>query len=269
MATLTIEFNCMCVLVPDPHPDSGGERGTVHVLMPSTEHPLSGCNHGGPERHVVRMLHPSFAADHPRGLSMEGWALELGPQEATADTTLQPAESHPETARVVDISALTDGRTLPRRLVERGDAPEVNARISLRSGRLAWIEAEAEWLFKGAPVDMAFRTVWEMEDLNPDEPLRWESMDATARPPITRLSDLGEGPDYHIAIYHVPDRALPPDPNDDGKLLPSQVKDHFRALYVLFGISNPGEHMLPQPRSAVGTAHCGSSTAQVTPTPTG
>jgi hypothetical protein len=266
MATLQIEFNCMCVLVPDPHPGSEGAVGTVHVLMPSTEHPLSGCNHGGPERHVVRMFHPSFQPAHPKGLSMEGWALELGPQEAIAETTLQPAELDPDDAEVVNLSALTNDRMLPRRLIEGNDPPEVNARISLRSGRLARIESEAKWEFQGHPVEMAFRTVWTMEGLDPDEPLRWQSMGATARPPIMRLSDLGPGPNHRIEIYHVPDRALPPDPNDEGRLLPSQVKDHFRALYVLFGISNPGEHMLPQPLSAIGTAHCGSSSAQVTPT---
>jgi hypothetical protein len=268
MATLLIEFNCMCVLVPDPLPGTEGKLGIVHVLMPSTEHPLSACNHGGPERHVVRMLHPSFAAQHPRGLSMDGWALELGPRDAAvADTTLEPAQRVPEEARVVDLSGLT-GQQIPRRLVERGDTAEVNARISLRSGRLAAIQSEATWDFNNTHVDMAFRFVWEME-VDPEEPLRWESMDATARPPITKFSDLGPHPNYQIAIYHVPDHALPPDPDDEGRLQPSQVKDHFRALYVLFGISNPSEELLPQPPAAIGTAHCGSSSAQVTPPPTG
>ena len=45
MATLEMDLNCMCLLVPDPSP--GGNRGAVHVLMPNTH------DHGPDDRHVA------------------------------------------------------------------------------------------------------------------------------------------------------------------------------------------------------------------------
>jgi hypothetical protein len=264
MATLEIEFNCMCVFVPDPATQS------IHVLMPSTEHPLSGCQHGGPERHVVRMLHDSFTGTFPKGLSLEGWGLELDGLGGPADTSLQPTRPQPvpppvPPTEIVDLSVLTGNRQLPRRLVEDGPDPEVNARITLRSGRISTAYSEAEWIFQGRSVRMAFRVVWEM-DVDPDQELRWLPLQPTSPPPIRKLSELGSGP-YRFAVYHVPDRALPPDPADAGRLTPALVKDHFRALYVLFGIGNPGEDLLPQPLPGIGNAHCGSSQASVPPPP--
>jgi len=266
MATLELEFNCMCVFVPEPSPGGPDGQGSMHVIMPSTRHHHGGGQEHAGEVHVVRMLHPSFLPAHPKGLSMEGWALTLGEgAPPSASTALDPG---PNGETLVNLTPLAGGAMVPHRMVQDQFNDEVNARVTLGSGALQTdkIRSEAKWKFGGTDIRMAFRASWMME-VDPDRPLQWFSLDATAAPPIRSLRELTPEADghYKITIYHVPERTLPPDPGDNGRLELSQVKEHFRALYVLFGIQNPTEDMLPQPPTAVGTGHCGLPQALLEP----
>ncbi|HET7233666.1 MAG TPA: hypothetical protein VFJ16_26895 [Longimicrobium sp.] len=331
MTTLRLEFNCMCVFVPEPNGGGDGTRGKMHVLMPSTKNhqhggppedpvpaedpgpvgghggvmghgsagyhdPVSGTDaavglvergeteeddapadlgaaddhgsaeaHGaadgdgqphahGPEVHVVRVLHPSLDKDHPRGLSMEGWALTLG----KGDDALLALGPDKGGERVVNLSDVAS-QLLPHRLVEDQFNNEVNARVTLLSGELESLSAEAHWKIQGTDLFMAFRAVWKMEIENPTAPLQWTPLDATVAKPVTSLSELAPESDgsYRISIYHVPDRVLPPDPQDNGQLFFDEIQNHFRALYVLFGIEDPRKELLPEPPHPFGTGHCG------------
>lgn len=266
MATLEIEFNCMCVFVAAP------DEAIMHVLMPSTcnhaHHGHGDHGHGeGVERHVVRILHPKFP---PEGISMEGWALDLGGESgASADLTLQPMERiGAET--IVNLTELSGGETISPSLLAKAGHPAINARVTLRSGRLMSAPAEVKWNFKGEPVEMSYRATWRME-VAPDTPLKWSNIGATDPAPVASLADLGADAQdgvYRFKIYHVPSRALPPDDAGVGSLELEEVKDHFRALYVLVGVDEPGEDLLPQPpEGAWGVAHCGIASGALGPDP--
>lgn len=246
MAGLEIEFNCMCLFVPDE------DAGTVHVLMPATDHHP---HHGGNDhqdghaqgsaipKHVVKMLHPSFTGQK-KGRPMEGWALALGAQPGSATTRIAPPDPSQNGAKVVDLTDLTGGRRIERRLVEDVVTPEVASRVTLHAGKVTSVDAEAIWRFKGQNILMAHQVTWKIEELPED--LRWIRLGAGGNPPLASLSELAPESDgsFRLRIFHVTEDALPP--TGVGALNPVQVGRHFGVFYRLLGITDPGEDLLPQ-----------------------
>lgn len=254
MATVEINFNCMCVFVPDPDADA------VHVLMPATGTQQSQSGGGGHcEQHVVRILHRTL---EPEGVGMEGWALDLGGGAAgPADLTLVPDETTND-AELVDLSALSN-KCAPKRFTADAYDPEVNARVTLRAGKLTKLCAEAAWKFGGQTIWMGYRATWRMENV-PEDALTWIDIGAANPAPVGSLSELGEDEEDRVvrfAIYHVPPSALPPK-ETEGPLDAAQVTAHFRALYRIVEEHDPGPHQLPQrPDDKVGKFHCGLAKA--------
>ncbi|HEX9939327.1 MAG TPA: hypothetical protein VGB15_19445 [Longimicrobium sp.] len=234
MATLQIEFNCLCMFVRDR------AAKAVHVLMPSTEH----AGHHA-DRHLVRLVHPSFGQE-PQGRSLLGWALSLGPTEGTADLTLQPARGN---GAIANLSAAT-GIGVDRALVD-GPHERIASRVTLRAGRIVRADAERRWLLDGRELSMAHRVVWEMENVSETEPLPWQSLGAAGAAPLRALRDVAPEPGrtaderlYRLRVFHTTPGSLPP--NDRaGTLRPEEMARHYAMFYTLLGISSPAAHLLP------------------------
>lgn len=243
MATLELEFNCMCLFVTDP------EDGTVHVLMPPTAH--DHADHGnaglpatlprGLKRHVVRLLHRSFAAD--QGRSLEGWALELHGSPAPPDTTLlRPAGG--QNPEVVDLSGITNRRVSRDHLEREAYPNRVSALLTLRGGTATKLDDEdTKWVMDGRTIVMAHQVVWRLENVS--EQLRWVDLGANHGPPLRSLSELEAEADgsYRLEVYHVTEKALPP--TGLGYLNAAEVRKHFGAFYPLLGFK-PGARHLPR-----------------------
>jgi hypothetical protein len=228
MATLELEFNCMCLFVTDP------QDGTVHVLMPAT-----GSHHGGHQRHVVRVLHRSFVPN--RGRSMEGWALDLRGDPVPPERPA-PSDGAGPMAEIPDLTAVSKQK-VQRRLVADWSLPdEVAARVTLRGGRMMNPEGEGtRWMLNDKPMELAHKVVWRMENVS--EALTWIDLGGNHGPPIRSLSELDpESADtYRLSLYHVSEHALPPTP--DGQLSEKEVRDHFAMYYRLLRVEPQLKHL--------------------------
>ena len=259
MATLQIEFNCLCLFVPDEETD------TVHVLMPATknhaddaevngaagdghEHghdgakpaanaddevPAGAKKHAPP--HAVRLQHPSFANEDQGLLPIEGWALELGPAGGKADLAKLQAEK-----QIADLTALTAENGAPGKMVDRAllnqPGGAVLSRVTLRGGRLHSVDSKAVFSLGGQLTQLAHKVVWEMEGV---ARLEWRRLggDGVSVQPIDQLgpptqtlnpeSDKRQG--YLLKVWHVTEDSLPP--NELAKVPPEELQHHFRAFY--------------------------------------
>lgn len=255
MATLEIDINCLCLFVRDE------AARTMHVLMPSTSsHHHHGADHQDAfPQHVVRMLHGSFS--EKKGRPMEGWALVFGERPGSADTTLAPSGDGGSSAEVADLTTLTGGKSIERRLVE-DSVDEVASRITFHAGKATALHAQAMWELGDRSIFMAHQVVWHIE--NVPEELTWISLGAEQPSPLPSLKELRPEADgsYRLSVYHVAPDDLPP--TGIGTLEPEQVKQHFRIFYDLLGIPNPGDDLLPQiagPFMKGRTVNCGAAQA--------
>lgn len=266
MANLEIDFQCMCLFVPEPRAPRS-RLGTVHVLMPTTR-----CCHGGGasiEEHIVNLIHED--TPDPKGASLAGWKLELGAGPASANVFLKP-RVRPQTRRkpaIVDLTRLTRLRVPRALLSDEGD--KVNAHIVLRGGYLKELAAEKVWRFGTANVFMAYRMTWRIDGVS-EGGVNWTGPRGATKGPvdILRLTSSGRedqkgGADRVIrfGIYHQPDRVLevPRQPRLD----PREVTEHFRAFYGMFGVPNTASFPLPRIRNpAPGMlVDCGGALAQL------
>jgi hypothetical protein len=237
MATLELQFNCLCLFVPDP------DNQVVHVLMPATN---GHDGHDGHEQHVVRILHPSVKeVEKGKGLDIEGWALTLGPAQGNAETTLTPPKGKPRGGTLPDLSSLTNNQRVASALVGPAPGTAVAARITLRSGGVTSLASEAEWEIEGRKFALAHQVTWTMSDGGAG--LQWARLygPPDINPPLNSLDELEPENDlsYKLRIFHVTDDALPP---RGGILQPAVMREHYRALYPLLGITNPASTLLPR-----------------------
>lgn len=264
MASLELQFNCLCLFVPDP------ENRVVHVLMPATNgHP--GHEH---HEHVVRMLHKSFPGDEKQlGRGMEGWALTLGPEEATADTSLRLPPAAFQGGELPDLSEVTEEVTGIKKMVDRellglNPGPYVAARITLRSGGVSRMASEATWRLGDRDYALAHQVTWRMSDVS-HQPT-WERLNgqpgvAPPPSPLPTLNDLEPEDDFGIKlrIFHVTPEALPP---KVGTLSPEVMQAHYRAHYVLLDENDPEPEQLPRIKgSHIEQVNCGAGQAPVKP----
>lgn len=264
LAKLEIDFNCMCVFVPE---ERAAGVGTVHVLMPDT----SGHHHAAPpghhgenpapiKPHVVRLYHRGVK--DALGLKMEGWILKIG--DGMADTTLRPMEPDLLGATVVDLTDLTHNG-VPRDVLGNTPSTPLASRVSLGLGATRMVRAEAVWWVAGRRIHMAHRLVWHIDGLPLNAPLHWVPLRGrTDSPPLSSIGDIEPDTDgvYRLSIYHVPEDTLPPDPFGAGQLDSDSVREHFRALYRLVGIPNPAPDLLPRPDlGSGGRVNCGIAKA--------
>ncbi|HEX6373093.1 MAG TPA: hypothetical protein VF006_29490 [Longimicrobium sp.] len=265
MATLQLEFNCLCLFVRDEKND------VVHVLMPSTNHP-------GMEPHVVRMFHSSFTA-HPKGRSMEGLEWVLGPEKGSADFLSLRKNDDGE---IVDVTRASgdssghNGKKADKKLVTSAHH-HVLTRVTLRGGRVFDRFAKADWELKGNIVRMAHQVVWEIDDV-PDT-LTWHPLNKPDDIPLTSLKELGPeeplpAPDgtpspkmgHRLRIFHTTKEGLPPN-DENGALDEVAVRKHFRHFYDLIGhpVGDDDDALPKKPvvrkRFDIKTFNCGTGQA--------
>jgi hypothetical protein len=260
MATLELQVNCLCLFVPDP------ENNVVHILMPGTKGHAGHDGHNGhaeSHEHVVRMLHHSFEKEEEKllGRPMEGWALILGPEQASADLTLLPPQGASQGGALPNLSELT-GKKVPRALVGPEPGDRVAARITLRSGRVTRMASEATWEIGGHPFPLAHQVTWQMSDV--DHALEWQGLNGrpnTEPKPLETLQDLEPEDDlgYKLRIFHVTREGLPP---KGGILKPEVMRAHYRAFYPLLGENDPGDDLLPRIKGKhIHQVNCGGGQA--------
>jgi len=262
MATLELQFNCLCLFVPVP------DQKVVHVLMPATN---DHAGHAGHAKHVVRVLHKSFPEkENVLGRGMEGWALTLGTRDAKtntfaapdANTDLSPPAGAINSGVLPDLTSLTSAaNTVAPGL--RGDSPGnlVAARITLRSGKVTRIDSEATWEIKRTEFPLAHRVTWEMP--GDDVMVEWRGLNNTtpATRPFDTLDTLEPEDDlgYKLRVFHVTEDALPP---KGGTLKPSVMREHYRAFFPLIGINAPGDELLPRiSEKHIDQVNCGAGQA--------
>jgi len=250
MPTLELQINCLCLFVPDE------AAQVVHVLMPGTN---GHDGHAGHEKHVVRMLHHSFAEPgNLTGRDMEGWALTLGPEDASADTSLRPSWEADQDPELPDLSRLTGGNTVHPALLGTYPGDNVAARITLRSGGILRMASEGTWEIGGQDFALAHQVTWRMEI---DDELKWEGLNDKSDDdpkPLERLADLEPEDDlvYKLRIFHVTEDALPP---RGGTLHPAVMRAHYRAFYPLLGEDYPADDLLPRMKStSIVEVNCGA-----------
>lgn len=248
MATLQIEFNCLCLFVRDE------TNHIVHVLMPST-HP--------PHKHVVMLYHhTAFPGGHP----MEGleWVLGTG---GTADLlSLAPTAD----GVIVDLTKVTEdaagqnGKKVADALVSTAHT-DVLTRVTLRAGSVVARNSEATWRLKGVEVAMAHQVIWEIDGVL--DTLTWNPLNNPDPAPLATLSELG-APErlpggkqgYPLRVFHTMPGNLPP--NEIGVLNEAQVRQHFQHFYdVLHHQPDPDQLPSVVAAPAIGTFNCGTGQA--------
>lgn len=228
MATLQIEFNCLCLFAADE------ANQVMHVLMPAT----NGHEHHGMPKHLVRLI-PGKDAAAPQ-IPIEGWIVELGPETGEAALDVEVPAPPPATpggpsengssdrVKIVDLEKLTrdethpSGRKIRRELVE-GLHPSVATRFTLRSGRVIDADADAVWKFGEEEVRMAHRVVWEMKDVDWTPPAGMQVPKAEVWPDGDAL--------YYFRVFHTVPTDLPP--RKTPETLPEDVALHFGIFYDL------------------------------------
>jgi hypothetical protein len=283
MATLEIDFHCLCLFVPEP------DNKTVHVLMPASEHRLggggvSGLKQGGPADdgedgavtgslaaqaggsaggaggagpahtpHVVRIMD---ATRPGAGRKMEGWMLELGPKKGSADTDLSSIDS--AGAKLADLTQLS-GFTASPLLIDDTVDPQVVSRVVLRAGKAKDAVGAHKWDIGDEIVRLATRVTWRIENFEGD--LIWTPWGASGRPPLM-LGDVKPTDGvFRIAIFHTLARALPP---NSGTIPGDEVGEHFKHFYKAIGHANPKQRELPKPPAGRAfTDDCPSSRASL------
>jgi len=263
MANLEIDFQCMCLFVPQPASPQGSS-GTMHVLMPIT----NGCCHAPgadvPE-HVVKLIHGDL--QEPRGVSLAGWRLQLGSGRGAADVSLEPRfrPKKKRKAQIVDLTRFTTLR-VPPALLSDGKG-KINAHVALHLGHLEKLNAEAVWDIGGEEVFMAYRMTWRIEGISERE-VKWTGPNGETRGPvdILKLAPAGNGDKtIRFGIHHQPERVL--DTPRRPRLDPEEVRDHFRAFYGMFDVQRPDGLPVPKikfPKSLPGDlVHCGGARASL------
>jgi hypothetical protein len=269
MATLQLEFNCLCLFVRD------GATNVVHVLLPATH-----AHH----RHAIRLVHPGFT-DHPhRHRPMEGWAWELGPSSGNGTADLPSLATIPQ-GEIIDVTRVTsdasghNGKKVKPAQVTGAHATVVS-RVTLRAGSA--IDSGARpyrWKVKGRDVRMAHQVLWEIDNV-PDVQV-WRPLSNPVPKPIEKLSDLGTpGPlgngkhGYRIRVFHTLPAYLPPNHNN-GMPDSAMVTEHFRHFYDLLG-HQPTPDQLPRKTESaaaraitadeeVATYNCGAAQGELGP----
>jgi hypothetical protein len=273
MATLELQFNCLCLFVPDPY------NHAVHVLMPATngqaghdDHAAQPghAGHAGSHKHVVRMLHHGFDGDERlKGRSMDGWALTLGSADEPLNSDLVAPAGAPRPAALPNLSDIT-GNPVRRALLGPNPGPRVAARITLYSGKVSRMASEARWEIDGKGFPIAHQVTWKLE-VDPGTELTWERLNggaqADARPPLAKLKDLEPEDDlgYKLRIFHVTEKALPP---RGGTLKPSEMRAHYSTFYPLVGEDYPPDKLLPRiTEKHIDRVNCGSGQGSPPPPP--
>jgi hypothetical protein len=235
MAKLTIEFNCMCMFVPNP------AKGSVHVLMPVTAH-------GGHPAHEVRIRHRSFTKNEDEkkeGRLMEGLELVLRGRGA-ADTALTPSQPSDPQGELPDLSKIAGSKPVDPVLLTSLNPSGVVSRVTLLSGKVGEIRAHGKtWHLGGKDRVLAFQVTWTIDDVH--EELEWHPLhDSGATVPLASLRDLTpeDGTyDYRIEIHHVLKGTL----ITPSTLTAEQVRHHFEAFYTPLDVANPTGDLLPDP----------------------
>src|ERR1041384_7267906 len=165
MATLELQVNCLCLFVTD------SANKVVHILMPGTKGHGGNDGHDGHAEnhaHCGRMMQRGFAGETAKsvGLGMEGWALALGPANASADTTLAPRDAASK-GQLPNLTELAGGdKKVDAALVGLEPGDRVAARITLRSGWVTRLDSEATWEIAGQSFALAHQVTWWMPDVD-------------------------------------------------------------------------------------------------------
>jgi hypothetical protein len=234
MAKLTIEFNCMCMFVPDP------ANGSVHVLMPVTAQ-------GGHPRHEVRLRHSSFKGKEKKeGRLMEGLELVLRGR-GKAHTDLIPSTPSDPQGELPNLSTIAGSKPVDPALLTSTKPSGVVSRITLLSGKVGEIRAHGKkWKLGGKDRVLAFQVTWTIDDVGE---LEWHPLhDSGAVAPLASLRDLKPEPGtadvYKLEIHHVEAGTL----TNPSKVLTAQgVRHHFGAFYTPLRVTRPGGDLLPDP----------------------
>lgn len=239
MATLKIDFNCMCLFV------TSQEDGAVHVLMPSTS------GHGPDHQHLARLVYRDRAGTLQLA-PMEGWALSLGMEMHSRGEEPDPAEAVRREALIVNLSDITGSR-VPRELVTGENPDGVISRVTIHSGQLpsVGVSAKHKWTLRGRRYFMAHQVRFRIEDV--PNVLDWTRLGTHAADiPLERLDAVmpeGEDPDTHaetfaLKVYHVTQKGLPPQMSPN--LTAEETRHHFAAFYPLLGITHVDDGLLPE-----------------------
>ena len=248
MATLKIDFHCMCLFV------TSREDEAVHVLMPTT------AGHGPDHQHLARLVYRDRDGRLQRA-PMEGWALSLGKQMPRGGDELDPAEAVRREALIVNLSDITGSR-VPRELVTGENPDGVVSRVTIHGGQMPAVEAltRHQWTLRGRRYFMAHRVTFRIENVH--DVLDWARLGTHAAPvPLERLGGVMPEPTdpdrpaevFTLKVYHVTEKGLPPQmaPN----LTEKETRHHFAAFYPLLGITDVDDGLLPvRGPAGVGTA---------------
>lgn len=236
MATLKIDFNCMCLFVTDE------TTGDLHVLMPNTS------GHSVGHQHVVRMVFRDSNGETIKR-PMERWALNISSAAPPQEGEPTAAKSVLDEALIVNLTEVT-GKRIDPDLVTGAASDRVISRVTIRGGHVDAVKAQSKhrWLLKEHEYFMAHQVTVRMESV--PEVLHWTPLgDPGSDIPLPTLADIKpEGDDngvtvYALKVYHVLPQDLPPAASP--KLNEEAIRDHFEAFYDLLGVE-PDADLLPR-----------------------
>ena len=232
MATLIVDFHCMCLFVPD------GDR--VHVLLPAMHgdggetgdvicraEDATATSH----RHLARVRNPKFP-DRKLGKPIDNLILKLGNGTgANTDLNGNP-ERQPRLPNLTEVS----NEFVPQALVTGPLAEDLTARFTLGSGAVLSRHSDPHsWNWAGnTDIQLANTVTWIVPD-SPDA-LDWE-WGANNERPIQSLSrDLTPLTEdvYRISIHHETKQTL-----CGGEIDIAAMQHHFAQFYRLLGMQPP------------------------------
>jgi len=224
MATLILEFHCMCLWVPNE------TAGSVHVLMPDTRH-------SGHDPHEVRIRQGAG-----EGLLMEGLELVLRGNQR-ANTSLVPSRVTQPVGELPDLSKLPGSNLVDPDLLTTKHPANVVSRVTLLSGGVFEILARGTlWHLGGKDRVLSHQVTWIIGGL---EKLEWQELNGSGATAPVQLSDLTPEPGtkdvFRVEIHHVLKGTL----THPGNLSPEEVRHHFAAFYGPLGVSDLNDDLLP------------------------
>lgn len=232
---LHVTLTGMCLFVPDP----GGTK--MHVLMPETGNDPD----GGPHVHdhdpflVYDQRHESKdAAESPRVLPLEGWAVDLSGSAGTG-TKLTLGTG------IVNLRDLTE-RKLDRPQLDRNARKSVASILTLPKATYITPGPLVQWeIEKLGKIWMTHQVTWTVEGIGGSSiPLVRAEMRGKKTETIAELRPFGGTDTVRLHVVHLPDG---PDP----KPTASFKATHFAAYYRPYKGGHKGGPV-PTLKSAMG-----------------
>ena len=218
MPNLVISFTGLCLFVPDE------QSARMHVLLPedSTGHRHHACL-------VYATKQPVTGANDLAFIELGNRIWDASALTGNFDGTL-PTE-------LADASSYYRGGVDKGKTKPKPKPTDVKSRISLAAGEVTCFQRGALWKAEdGSDVDMAWWIEWTIPNVT--QPLGIRLLDLADGTSTVETVNVPLNPDgvFHLYVYHVPKRQLPPTPRKGTPPAYGSPPAHFEVFKKLINV---------------------------------